>query len=69
MFFLLVYIVGNASVARNAFASTAKEKLSTNSLSVSEIAYALGFKHPQSVSTLFKRKTNLSPLEFRQAFN
>lgn len=47
----------------------AKEKLSTTDLSVSEIAYALGFEHAQSFSTLFKKKTNLSPLEFRQAFN
>ncbi|UPK68356.1 helix-turn-helix domain-containing protein [Chitinophaga filiformis] len=47
----------------------AKEKLSTTNLSVSEIAYALGFEHAQSFSTLFKKKTNLSPLEFRQAFN
>jgi AraC family transcriptional activator of pobA len=47
----------------------AKEKLSTTSLSVSEIAYAFGFEHAQSFSTLFKKKTNLSPLEFRQSFN
>lgn len=47
----------------------AKEKLSTSSLSVSEIAYELGFEHPQSFSKLFKTKTNLSPLEFRQSFN
>jgi len=47
----------------------AKEKLSTSSLSVSEIAYGLGFEHPQSFSKLFKTKTNLSPLEFRQSFN
>jgi AraC family transcriptional activator of pobA len=47
----------------------AKERLSTTSLSVSEIAYALGFEHAQSFSSLFKKKTNLSPLEFRQAFN
>lgn len=47
----------------------AKERLSTTSLSVSEIAYALGFEHAQSFSTLFKKKTNLSPLEFRAAFN
>lgn len=47
----------------------AKEKLSTTSLSVSEIAYSLGFEHAQSFSTLFKKKTNLSPLEFRQTFN
>jgi AraC-like DNA-binding protein len=47
----------------------AKEKLSTTDLSVSEIAYELGFEHPQSFSKLFKTKTNLSPLDFRQSFN
>jgi AraC-like DNA-binding protein len=47
----------------------AKEKLSTTDLSVSEIAYELGFEYPQSFSKLFKIKTNLSPLEFRQSFN
>lgn len=47
----------------------AKEKLSTTHLAVNEIAYALGFEHPQSFSKLFKTKTNLSPLEFRQSFN
>lgn len=47
----------------------AKEKLSTTDLSVSEIAYELGFEHSQSFSKLFKRKTKLSPLEFRQSFN
>ena len=49
--------------------SAAKEKLSTTTLSVNEIAYALGFGHPQSFSKLFKTKTNLSPLAFRQSFN
>jgi AraC family transcriptional activator of pobA len=47
----------------------AKDKLSTTSLSVSEIAYELGFEHSQSFSKLFKSKTNLSPLEFRHSFN
>jgi AraC family transcriptional activator of pobA len=47
----------------------AKEKLSTTDLSVSEIAYELGFEHPQSFSKLFRTKTNLTPLEFRQSFN
>jgi len=47
----------------------AKEKLSTTTLSVSEIAYELGFEHLASFSKLFKTKTNQSPLEFRQAFN
>ena len=47
----------------------AKEKLSTTALSVSEVAYQLGFEHSQSFSKLFKLKTNLSPLEFRRSFN
>lgn len=47
----------------------AKEKLSTTDLSVSEIAYALGFEHSQSFSKLFKIKTNISPTEFRHSFN
>ncbi|RAJ91060.1 helix-turn-helix protein [Larkinella arboricola] len=47
----------------------AKEKLSTTDLSVSEVAYALGFEHSQSFSKLFKSKTNLSPLAFRRSFN
>lgn len=47
----------------------AKEKLSTTQLSVSEIAYELGFEHSQSFSKLFKSKTKQSPLEFRAEFN
>jgi AraC-like DNA-binding protein len=47
----------------------AKEKLSVTNLSISEIAYELGFKHLQSFSKLFKTKTNQSPLDFRQSFN
>ncbi|WP_405511673.1 helix-turn-helix domain-containing protein [Spirosoma sp. KNUC1025] len=47
----------------------AKEKLSATSLSVSEIAYELGFEHPQSFSKLFKEKTRQTPLEFRERFN
>lgn len=47
----------------------AKEKLSTTDLSVSEIAFDLGFEHSQSFSKLFKTKTKQSPLEFRASFN
>ncbi len=53
----------------NQLIEKAKEKLTTTSLSVSQIAYGLGFEHPQSFSNLFKKKTNCSPLEFRQSFN
>lgn len=47
----------------------AKLKLSTTELSVSEIAYELGFEQPQSLNRLFKKKTEMSPLEYRQSFN
>jgi AraC family transcriptional activator of pobA len=53
----------------NKLIEKAKEKLSTTNLSVSEVAYELGFEHPQSFSKLFKTKTNLSPLQFRRSFN
>ena len=53
----------------NKLIEKAKEKLSVTDLSVSEIAYELGFEHPQSFSKLFKTKTKLSPLEFRHSFN
>ena len=47
----------------------AKEKLSTTTLSVNEIAFELGFEHSQSFSKLFKSKTDLSPSSFRASFN
>jgi AraC family transcriptional regulator, transcriptional activator of pobA len=47
----------------------AKEYLTITNLSVAEIAYQLGFEYPQSFNKLFKKKTNSSPLEFRQIFN
>ncbi len=54
---------------QNKLIDKAKEKLSTTNLSVSEIAYQLGFMYPQSFSKIFKTKTNFSPLEFRKSFN
>jgi AraC-like DNA-binding protein len=47
----------------------AKEKLSTTELSISEIAYGLGFEHLPSFSKLFKAKTSQSPMEFRTSFS
>ncbi|RFM31086.1 helix-turn-helix domain-containing protein [Chitinophaga silvisoli] len=47
----------------------AKTVLSTTNLTVAEIAYQLGFEHPQSFNKLFKRHTNLSPTIFRKSFN
>ena len=46
-----------------------KELLSTTTLTISEVAFQLGFEHSQSFSRLFKMKTNLSPVQYRSAFN
>lgn len=46
-----------------------KELLSTTNLTISEVAFQLGFEHPQSFSRLFKTKTRLSPVQFRASFN
>src|SRR5690606_10071752 len=56
-------------IIHNKLIERAKEKLSTTTLSVSEIAYDLGFEHLQSFSKLFKSKTNYTPLQFRDSFN
>ena len=47
----------------------AKGILTTSNLTVSEIAFQLGFAYSQSFSKLFKSKTNLTPLEYRNSFN
>lgn len=54
---------------QNKIIEQSKDLLSSTSLSVAEIASNLGFEHPQSFSKLFKTKTNLSPLAFRESFN
>ncbi|MDI9857890.1 helix-turn-helix domain-containing protein [Flectobacillus roseus] len=54
---------------QNRLIDHAKQYLSTTNLSVSEIAFQLGFEHSQSFNKLFKQKTNQTPLEFRQYFN
>lgn len=46
-----------------------KEFLTTTDLSVSEIAYQLGFQQPQSFSKFFKKKTRQTPIEYKQSFN
>jgi len=54
---------------QNRVIEKAKELLSTTKLSVSEIAYQLGFEHPQSFHRLFKSRASVSPLDFRASFN
>lgn len=47
----------------------AKQQLSTTNLTVSEIAYRLGFNYSQSFNKFFKDKTAQTPLAFRMHFN
>lgn len=53
----------------NQLIEKAKEILTNTNLTVSEIAYQLGFEYSQSFSKLFKSKTNLTPIEYRNSFN
>lgn len=43
----------------------AKEKIYEPGKSISEIAYELGFKHPQHFARMFKKNTGFSPNEYR----
>jgi len=47
----------------------AKIYLSAGNLSVAEVAYRLGFEHPQSFNKLFRNKTSQSPMEFRRSMS
>ena len=53
----------------NMLIERAKDILTTTNLSISEIAFKLGFEHSQSFSKLFKSKTDVSPLVYRNSFN
>ena len=53
----------------NKLIEKAKERISSTNLTMSEIAFALGFGHQSSFNKFFKSKTNLAPLKFRQSFN
>lgn len=47
----------------------AKERIHDANKSVSEIAYALGFKYPQHFTRVFKQHVGMSPLEYRSSMN
>lgn len=54
---------------QNHLIEKAKELLTTTHLSISEIAYHLGFEYSQSFSKLFKKSTNQTALAYRQSFS
>jgi len=43
----------------------AKERIYGTQMSVSEIAYELGFQYPQHFSRMFKKIVGRTPLEYR----
>jgi AraC-like DNA-binding protein len=43
----------------------AKSLLQTTNLSINEIAFSLGFEYPQYFNRLFKNKTGMTPIAFR----
>lgn len=53
----------------NKLIEKAQEYIIKGTYSISEIAYKLGFEHPQSFNKLFRKKTNTTPIEFQQLFH
>jgi len=47
----------------------AKTELLNSSEPVSQIAYDLGFEYPQHFSKIFKKKTGMSPTQWRLGLN
>lgn len=43
----------------------AKEKFFDTAKSISDVAYELGFRYPQHLTRLFKKKVGISPIEYR----
>lgn len=54
---------------QNKIIDLSKRDLLGSTLSVSEIAYNLGFDYPQHFTRLFKKQTGLSPTEYRNQIN
>lgn len=51
---------------QNEVLEQAKYKLLNSNATVNEIAYSLGFEYPQYFNRLFKSKTGMTPLAYRQ---
>lgn len=47
----------------------AKERIASTHLTISEIAYSLGFQYPQHFGRLFKKQVGMTPNEYRNSAN
>ncbi len=47
--------------------SIAKDMIYDDRLSLSQIAYRLGFRYPQHFSRFFKRQTDMTPAQYRES--
>ena len=47
----------------------AKDLLLESDASVATVAYDLGFEYPQYFARLFKKKTGMTPTEYRQSYH
>lgn len=67
---LLKALTGQSTQQRiqSSMIEKAKNMLANTTLGIAEIAYQLGFEHPQSFNKLFKRSTAQSPGAYRRSF-
>lgn len=58
---------GNAAYdyIQNKVIAIAKGKILESSQTISEIAFEIGFKYQQHFSRVFKKKTGMTPMEYR----
>ena len=54
---------------RNFIIDRAKTLLSEGELSISEVAYALGFRYPHHMTRVFKKVTGCTPNEYKTNYN
>ncbi len=47
----------------------AKDMLLASDATVATVAYNLGFKYPQYFARLFKKKTGITPTEYRKSYH
>ena len=68
-FHIAIGIMNNTNHIHTYIIEKVKNRLLNSKENASEIAYVLGFEYPQYFSMIFKKKTTMSPNEFKQSLN